>query len=126
LERRLASEGYLIVQPERLSFSDQIMIFNGLRRVVGPFGSALHTVLFHDLVTRPRTAVLCEHKVNERFVMVDVVKRSRALYINCMSDVTEGANPRLREQNERHWSIDVEAAMASLEQEGFLARRGRR
>ena len=125
LERRLAREGFAIVRPERLSVLEQMALFNSDHPVVGAFGSAMHTVLFR---VRPnlaagagqQLAILFPEKIPPRFMMVDAIKASRAVYINCMG----GAPTRAPHggPGERNWSIDCDLTMAQLDAAGFFAK----
>jgi capsular polysaccharide biosynthesis protein len=122
LERRLEAEGYLIVQPERVTLAQQIALFEHDKPVIGPLGSALHTVLFRR---RPRGAglgVLTPPDVPARFLLIDRVKANRTTYCNCMAELTQADVPIDVPLQQRSWAIDVDRAMAQLDHAGFFRR----
>lgn len=125
LEQRLAREGYLIVKPEQLPMAEQIRLFNGLGPVAGAFGSALHTLAFRDRLFGQKLGILFPDMIVERFLMVDMIKGSRSVYVNAMREV-DPVEDRLLSLNERTWAIDAEAAMAGLSEGGLLSRPRRR
>ena len=117
LERRLEREGFVVVSPERLDLASQMAIFNSPHPVVGPFGSAMHTVLFRTAERGAGLATLFPGKVPPRFMMVDAIKGAEAAYIRCIrfeGEESEGGSG---------WVLDPDAAMAHLDAAGLLARR---
>lgn len=44
LEERLVDEGYVIIQPEQLTFAEQISCYMGAEKIISPDSSALHVV----------------------------------------------------------------------------------
>ena len=122
LERRLAREGFAIVQPERLSVLEQMALFNSDHPVVGAFGSAMHTVLFRVRPGGQQLAILFPEKIPPRFMMVDAIKASRAVYVNCMGGEPTRAPGPEGGPGERNWSIDCDLTMAQLDAAGFFAK----
>jgi hypothetical protein len=117
LERRLEAEGYRIVRPETLGLLEQMAIFNSDHPVVGLSGSAMHTVLFRKRPEGARVATLFPDKIAPRFVMVDTIKGSRALYAKCLH-----GDPVANYGDDRTFSIDCDLAMAQLDAAGFFSR----
>jgi capsular polysaccharide biosynthesis protein len=120
LEARLEAEGYLVVQPEKLTLTQQIALFDQDKPVVGPVGSALHTVLFRRRVRGQKLGVLTPPDVPGRFLLIDRVKANRTTYCNCMRELTEAESPIDVPLQQRSWKIDVERAMAQLDDAGFF------
>lgn len=54
IEALFARRGFTIVNPEALSFADQVCLFSRARIIAGPGGSALHNMVF----SRPDTRIL--------------------------------------------------------------------
>lgn len=61
LEKLLTADGYVIVEPEKLSFLEQIMIFNNAKWVVSPTGAALANAIFCKPGTNV-TVLMGKHK----------------------------------------------------------------
>jgi capsular polysaccharide biosynthesis protein len=120
LEQRLEAEGYLVVQPERLTLTQQIALFDQDRPVVGPLGSALHTVLFRRRTRGQKLGVLSPPDVSGRFLLIDRVKANRTTYCNCLTELTEAGVPAELPLQQRSWAIDVDRAMAQLDHAGFF------
>lgn len=120
LEARLEREGYLVVHPDRLTLADQIAVFNGDRPVVAPLGSSLHTVLFRIKPRGQKLGVLTAPDVPGRFPLIDMVKANRTTYANCLTEVTEAEAPGALALKDRAWAIDVDRAMAQLDDAGFF------
>ena len=119
LEHSLEREGYLVLQPERLTLVQQIALFNGDLPIVGAYGSALHGVLFRTRSPGQKLAILFPEvfALPPRFTMIDTVKGSRATYINCLRPDGRGGGRASGED----WRIDCRDAMAHLDSAGFFA-----
>lgn len=46
IEQLFLSHGYVIVDPERLTFSQQVALFNNAKTIIGPSGAALANIIF--------------------------------------------------------------------------------
>jgi capsular polysaccharide biosynthesis protein len=46
IEKLLVAEGYLIVEPEKLTFSQQVQVFSNAKSVIGSSGAALANMIF--------------------------------------------------------------------------------
>lgn len=116
LEGLLERQGFRVVSPEQMDLAQQMAIFNSPYPVIGPFGSAMHSVLFKTSHEDQPLATLFPGKIPPRFMMCDVVKGAHSAYIKCMRIEEEAAG-------ERGWRLDPAAAMARLDAAGLLARR---
>lgn len=123
LEQRLEREGYLVVRPETLSLADQIEIFNSDAPVIGPIGSAMHTLLFRRRQSPKPLAMMTDRAVGSRFLLVDAVKGSRTTYVACF-DPPEGGWGATPVQ-ERTLHLDSDRAMQAFDDAGLIGARPR-
>ena len=120
LEAKLEREGWLIVQPERLSFAEQVGLFNGHHPIAGCIGSAFHTVLFRDEPEPARLGMLTDRYVHQRFMLVDAVKAVESNYLCCMEGppaLDADEEPMLQSQEYR---IDPDLALGLLAEAGLM------
>lgn len=115
LEERLRTEGFTIIAPERLSFVDQVRLFNRAEWIVGTIGSALHTSLFCLPNDNRQLFILAWEKINPRYLMIDEIKQQRTTYLKSMSIDAIDARDRISDT-----SIDIEMTMAALRASGAL------
>ena len=82
LEEALAERGVRIVSPEKLSFEDQVRLFNEHDTFIGLLGSAFHSLLY-ALPGRPlRTVVIgAAHGAYSNFFMIDYLKGIASHYV---------------------------------------------
>ena len=52
VEQLLVDNGYMIIEPEKLTFQQQIALFSSVKEVVGPSGAALANLIFSHSNTR--------------------------------------------------------------------------
>ena len=95
-------------------------IFDQDAPVVGVAGSGLHTVLFRTAARPARIGVLTPEDVPGRFLLIDMLKRTEAAYINAMTETTPASPGATTPLQQRAWRIDVERAMALLDDAGFF------
>jgi hypothetical protein len=69
--------GYLVVQPETLSISEQIALFADASVVLGEHGSGMHSAVFSD----PRTVIACIGFWNAIQLHIGYVCRHRNVYL---------------------------------------------
>ncbi len=112
LEDWIEAFGYQIVHPELLPLEDQIALFNEAPMIVGLIGSAFHTAFFSKRSYRGKLALLTfrpGHK-RGRYGLIDSIKNYSATYIHCCE----------MDDDQQHMVIDVDLALAGLQEEGFL------
>lgn len=81
LEECLKSNNVKIIYPEELSFTEQVILFNRHRVVIGPLGSAHHTTMFSlDKLTQ---VYLCHAATMQNYYMVDYINNNSSYYIMC-------------------------------------------
>ena len=118
LEERLRAKGVEIVYPETLTLSQQIMLFNSCKNIIGVQGSALHNILF---VIRADVNVytICSKKTwLGTFQMIDEIKESQLTntYIYTLDSDSSDESEEWRQDK----IIDVEATMAELSKSGLF------
>lgn len=118
LEDRLRREGFEIVAPEQMSFVDQVRMFNAADWVVGTIGSAFHTSLFARPNDSRTLFLLSWEKINARYLMIDEIMGQRSIYLNCMTIQSIDKRSRISDTD-----INLERAMAELDQAGAFARK---
>ncbi|WP_443751192.1 glycosyltransferase family 61 protein [Asticcacaulis solisilvae] len=101
LEDRLKGDGFVVVYPETLSLIQQVDIFNNAASIAGTAGSAFHTSLFSLPEFSGRIAMLSWDKINNRYLMVDLIKAYPITYVNSckIEDILE---------NERISSLSID------------------
>lgn len=91
LERRLAECGVRIVHMETLSLAEQIEVMNSHSVFIGPWGSALHNILFCLHGREASTFVLIEEFCPINLLLVDDVVGNDAHYIHVLRTLEETA-----------------------------------
>jgi len=112
LEHLIEQAGYRIVDPQDLTFSEQIALFNECPKIVGLLGSAFHTSLFSRKSFDGNLALLTFRPEvrTKRYGLIDSIKGYLATYIKCCEiDLAK-----------RTMAIDVDHALASLIDRGFI------
>lgn len=112
LEDRLKAAGFIVTYPETLSLIQQVDIFNNAAAVAGTAGSAFHTSLFSLPDFDGKIAMLSWDKINNRYLMVDLIKSYAISYINSckIEDILE--NERISSLNidiDRSYDAIIEA-----------------
>lgn len=113
LEDRLRREGFEIVAPEQVSFTDQVQMFDAAEWVAGMIGSAFHTCLFARPNPDRHLFMLAWEKINARYLMIDEITAQRSYYVNCVTVNSLNARGRIADT-----AIDVKRAMAAMDEEG--------
>ena len=112
LEREIERAGYRIVDPQDLTFSEQIALFNECPKIVGLLGSAFHTSLFSRKSFEGKLALLTFRPEvrTKRYGLIDSIKGYSATYIKCCEiDLAR-----------RSMAIDVDYALECLVDRGFI------
>lgn len=101
LEDHLKRDGFTVVYPETLSLLQQVDIFNNAAAIAGTAGSAFHTSLFSLPDFDGKIAMLSWDKINNRYLMVDLIKSYAITYVNSckIEDILE---------NERISSLSID------------------
>ena len=93
LEEILRDNGFLIVYPEKMSFEDQVRLFNRHTDIFSTTGSAAHNVLF--ALNKPSLHILAnELRFSPNYYLCSHLAGAPTTFINCLS--TRGL-PRLDE-----------------------------
>lgn len=82
VERVFERQGFRIVSPEKLKFSEQVAMAQGIEDVGGVLGSALHSLVFSE---NPRCTVLLRDKnkrVLQNYFIIDELAGIDATYID--------------------------------------------
>ena len=83
LEQILKGHGYEIVHPETMPFSDQVRMFYEAREIVGPAGSAFHTLPF-SVNNQISIKYLVEDTPSKTFNDIDGAMGINSLAIRCL------------------------------------------
>jgi hypothetical protein len=114
-EAFLASQGWRIVQPERLPIKEQIALIRSHRVIVGPLGSALHSTLFS--AHRPSIHTLTTGSPNiASYALTADALDTPLCCIDCATRL-ETDDPELRGMQ----LFDIELAAASFHADGLTA-----
>ena len=82
LEEALAERGVRIVSPEKLSFDDQVRLFNEHHTFIGLLGSAFHSLLYALPGRALRTVVIGSARGSyPNYFMIDHLKGIEASYV---------------------------------------------
>ena len=112
LEGLLEQYGYRIVQPQHLTFADQIALFNECPKIVGLLGSAFHTAFFSRKSYSGKMAILTfrEEIKTKRYGLIDSIKGYSATYIKCCE----------LDMVNKSMAIDVDNAVKTLMNRDFI------
>ncbi len=113
LEEALAARGVRIVHMQHLSLAEQIGVMNSHRTFIGPFGSALHNILFSLNGREISTYVLIGTWLPRDFLRIDSVVGNRAHYLVVCPMVSSEGQTRVV-------SIDVRATLSYLTAHGVI------
>jgi capsular polysaccharide biosynthesis protein len=88
VEDFLRKKGFIVIFPEQMTLMDQINLFNAAGLIVGPAGSAFHTILF--LRNKPRIEIFTNF-INLNYVLIDSLKNCNVRYSNLFSKRIDGS-----------------------------------
>lgn len=112
-EDQLEKRGYHIVHPQERTVEEQVEMFSSSARVVGPIGSAMHSLLFCFEPSK-RVGTLTIRPANQRSFMIDSLKSYESYYLCCMKNHetwTEPGAPTMQNQ-----IIEPERALKVMEE----------
>ncbi len=89
LERILKENGFNIVHPQELSLKEQVNMFSQAREIVGPLGSAFHTMLFSqnnkmNLKYLVHDSPLLKFSSSRTYQIFDELCNADSAYIGCL------------------------------------------
>jgi hypothetical protein len=99
---RLSDEGFDIVEPETLSFIDQVKIFSTAQLVVGPAGSALYNVVFCAAGTKIIDIESEPHWVPLHSCLFASLELPYGIFVGA-------TDPTDRRSAHKRWSVDIDA-----------------
>jgi len=91
LEDFLIGKGVNVQHFQFLTFEEQIRLINRHKTIIGAIGSAMHNILF-DLSLNKQVVYLCTPLINSNFFIIDVLKKTKASYLNCL-ELKQEENP---------------------------------
>jgi capsular polysaccharide biosynthesis protein len=103
-----------------LSLEDQIRLINEHEAIVGPFGSALHGILF-DISPERHRNIIClyfKNNVDLTFITIDAIKNYTTCYIGAM-ELAPGLSPR-KEIIDQDRMLDLDVTLGGLKELGLL------
>ncbi len=113
LEQALFARGALVVHMESLSLPEQIDVMNAHSVFIGPWGSALHNILFSLRGDEISTYVLIGRFTPTDFMRIDAIVGNDAHYLVTLARAADF-------DVSRQVVVDVEATLAYLRQMGAI------
>ena len=113
LELELARHGVRIAYMEQLSLAEQVKIVNAHDVFVGPWGSAMHNILFSLRGREITTFVLIFGALPRDFLLVDSIVGNRAHYLDVMRPAEGSPDPNLLR-------LDIDKAVSYLHDCGVV------
>jgi capsular polysaccharide biosynthesis protein len=113
LEARLESSGVLVVHPQELTLAEQVEMINTHSVFIGPWGSALHGIVFCLPGHAITTFVLTESFVSPEYVLVNAIVENNAHYLEVIL-------PSESPGNGRKLKVDVDATIDYLREFGVV------
>ena len=109
LAARLAAAGFDVIEPERMSLSEQIEAFSSARVIVGPAGSALYNAVF----CQPGTRIVDIESEPHWVALHSCLFASLGLEYGIFVGETDPTDPA---SVHKRWTVDIDAMMRRLEQ----------
>lgn len=85
LEKIFLSAGFAICYPEQLSLREQALLINKHEVIIGPIGSALHSILFDISSHRNIVCLTDKDHFNPNFIMIDAIKSFQSTYVAALT-----------------------------------------
>jgi len=92
LSRALAKVGYVTVDTNGMSLTDQITLFSGAERVIGPLGAAMANIAFCEPGTKVALLAPCAYP-DTFFWFIAMHKKHHYVEVRCEQQRTEGPEP---------------------------------
>ena len=99
VEEELFSRGFIKVYPEKLSFAEQVLLFNQAEVVIGEHGSAMFNAVF----CKKNTLVFDFHAAKPVSILYDILQSRKLKYVAVISP--EGSMVRWKVQEKFKCSI---------------------
>jgi capsular polysaccharide biosynthesis protein len=110
VEEFCRQRGFRIVYPERMTFAEQVELFNAHDYFVGFAGSAFHSLLLR-FVDRPANCLyMYDHRRHVQLNLIDELMGTCAAYVNCYRLIESPPGSRVRET----LAVDQNMAIAAL------------
>jgi hypothetical protein len=139
LEELLRENGFAIAYPETMTIEDQIRLINSHTNIFSSLGSAAHSILF--ALSKPRLHLLTSRDaIPANYYLCSMLASAPTTFVNCLgsggrvSPNDERRNRRAASVEKPDWKpgqqsvpqlIEMDRAIAYLDQEGFLKKRSR-